>query len=104
MDDEIEVEFAMLRRADGTPVPRTAARRQLEKLKQAVALAGGRAPRDRDGRPMVWNEARGWHPRSGADGRNRRLTLEELSQRQKEVELDIYFERLTARMNGRTRS
>jgi hypothetical protein len=62
MDNEWE--YAALKRDDGTPIPRTAARRSFEKFQAAVRAAGGRAPTGPNGQPMVWNEARGWFPRS----------------------------------------
>jgi hypothetical protein len=57
------IEYAMMRTADGIPVPRTQALRELEKFRRVIAQAGGRAPLGSDGRSMVWNEARGWFPR-----------------------------------------
>jgi hypothetical protein len=62
----MEWELAMTKAADGTPVERTAARRSLAKSLLAVQAAGGRVPNGRDGRPMLWSEAREWFER-GAD-------------------------------------
>src|SRR5262245_31333022 len=100
MNDDT-VEYAMLRRADGSLVPRPAALKSLEGFRRAIALAGGRAPRDRDGRTMIWNELRGWHPRSDAGARHR--TLEDLMRLQEQVGLDICLDRLSASINAEWR-
>jgi hypothetical protein len=59
---ESEMELAMVLRPDGTPVPRTAALESFRRFQDALAKAGGRAPRH-NGVPMLWSESRGWFPR-----------------------------------------
>jgi hypothetical protein len=60
------VEYAMLKHPNGAPVDRSEARASYERYRAALARAGGRAPRDRQGRRLVWNQVDGWHAPEGA--------------------------------------
>jgi hypothetical protein len=59
-----DVELAMVKHADGTPVIRSEAHRSFERFKEAVTAVGGRAPIGDDGQPMMWSEPEGWLERS----------------------------------------
>jgi hypothetical protein len=64
MDDAMgEIEYATLRRADGTPTPRTAAQRW---MMEALIAQGGRV--GPDGRPMLQTAQGDWVPRTAKDG------------------------------------
>jgi len=65
-DDDLE--YAALRRDDGTPIPRQAAYRSFQRFMAAVADAGGRSPVGSDGASQVWNEERGWFDRTETRG------------------------------------
>ena len=87
-------EHATIKRDDGTPIVRTSARRAFERFKRAVAQAGGRPPMDGAGVPMLWNEGRGWFPRSAAADHPRPRTLAELDGKQRLVNASIRQERV----------
>jgi hypothetical protein len=96
-----ELEYAMVKREDGTPVPRTAALRSLALGLRALARSGGRVPIGPDGSPMLWSETRGWHPRDSKAGRTiQRRSLgrpiAELRGRQAFVNATIRQDRLNA--------
>ena len=69
-ETEDDLEYAALRRDDGTPIPRTAAYRSFQMFEAAISRAGGRAPMGRDGLRQVWNEERGWFDRTETRGMN----------------------------------
>ena len=63
------IEYAMLKTPAGVPVVRSAALESFEKFQAAIERAGGRAPRGADGERMLWNEQRGWFPRTEIETR-----------------------------------
>jgi hypothetical protein len=75
------MEFAVTRTRDGSPVQHSEAHASFEKFKAAVRAAGGKVPKDRNGRAMLWSERQGWHPRTLGT-----LSLDEALSRQWVVE------------------
>jgi hypothetical protein len=52
----METEYAMVKAADGSPLPRTDAQQSAEKFRRALAQRGGTMPPG-----MRWSETRGFH-------------------------------------------
>jgi hypothetical protein len=60
----MDLEYATIARADGTPIANPAKHQAYERFRDAVRKAGGRAPIGSDGSPQLWNEGRGWFDRT----------------------------------------
>jgi hypothetical protein len=60
----MDLEYAMIARADGTPIANPAKHQAFERFMDAVRMAGGRAPIGSDGHPQLRNEGRGFFDRT----------------------------------------
>jgi hypothetical protein len=98
LDDDDDIEFAAVKRDDGTPIVRSAARRSFERFKAALAQAGGRPPLGLDGQPMSWNRERGWFTGTDERERHRPRTLADMTARQALVDASIRQGRVDGEM------
>jgi hypothetical protein len=77
------MEYAMLRTANGDPVPRTEAQQSFRKFQAALAAAGGHPPCGADGTPLhLWNERQGWHAPERTESRRAGRPLSYFTRRQ----------------------
>lgn len=89
------MEYAMLRTANGDPVPRTEAQQSFRKFQAALAAAGGHPPCGADGTPLhLWNERQGWHAPERTESRGAGRPLSYFTRRQLFRDHQIRQERL----------